>query len=72
MDSALVNVAHHFKSSQRKVAESSSIKHFVLLQKIVDIDLVVHHYWLIPLYVAQGGHVEHHAGQVVRVAAHLE
>ena len=62
---------HHFKASQGVVTQRPSIKNFVLFPEIVDDDVIVHHYGLVPLYIAQGGHVEDHAGHVVGVTPHL-
>ena len=62
---------HHFKTSKWKLSQSSSIKYFVRSLQVLYLDIIVKDDGLGLLYVAQGGHVEHHATHVIGVTPNL-
>ena len=67
-----LKASDHFKSSQREVSQSSSIKHLILPLQVPDGDVIVKDDGLCLLDVAQGGDIKHHAAHVVGVTSNLE
>ena len=63
---------YHFKTSQGKVSQGTSLKELIFLSEIPDFHIIVKDDGLGVLDVAKGGDIKHHPFIVVGIASNLE
>ena len=67
----MAQIHHHFKTSQREIAESPGFENPVTFLEVLDRDLVVKDDGLSVLNVTERGDIKHHSVHVIGVTSNL-